>query len=119
MQNLRDRFRMTGLGDVSHYLGTEVDVDLNEKTITLRQSTYLRKILGRYKMSHCRSAKIPISPGVANSLTPYEDQPEKSTVAWYQSAVGALMWSAMHSRPDLACSVGVLSRFCSNPGRVS
>ncbi len=26
------------------------------------------------------------------------------------------MWPAIHSRPDLAYSVGVLSRCCSNPG---
>ena len=107
---------MTDLGDVLHYLGMEVDVDLNKKTITFRQSTYLKKILGQYGMSDCRPAKIPISPGVANSLTVYEDKAEKSTIAWYQSAVGALMWPAMHSRPDLAYSVGVLSHFCSNPG---
>ncbi len=30
--------------------------------------------------------------------------------------MGALMWPAIHSHPDLAFSVGVLSRFCSNPG---
>ena len=65
-------------------------------------------------MSDCRPAKIPISPGV-DSLTAYEDQAEKSTVAWYQSAAGALMWPAMHSRPDLVYSVGVLSRFCNDP----
>ena len=58
MRNLRDRFRMTDLGDVSHYLGMEVDINLNKKTVTLRQSTYLKKILGRYGMSDCRPAKI-------------------------------------------------------------
>lgn len=73
MQNLRDRFKMTDLGDVSHYLGMEVDVDLNKKTITLRQTTYLKKILERYGMSNCRPAKIPISPGVANSLFTYKN----------------------------------------------
>ena len=67
-------------------------------------------------MSNCRPAKILISPRVTNSLTAYEDQAEKSTVAWYQSAVGAFIWPAMHSCPDLAYSVEVLSRFCSNPG---
>ncbi len=35
MQNLRDRFQMTDLGYVSHYLGIEVDVNLGKKTITL------------------------------------------------------------------------------------
>lgn len=73
MQNLRDRFWMTNLGDVSHYLGIEVNVNLNDKTITLRQSTYLKKILGRYGMSNCRVAKIPICPEIANPLTIYED----------------------------------------------
>ena len=118
MQNLRDRFKMTDLGDVSHYLEMEVDANLREKTITLRQSTYLRKILERYGMGDCRPVKIPISPGVANSLTPHDSQADRNTITWYQSAVGALMWPAMHSRPDLAYLVGVLSRFCSNPGPV-
>ena len=35
MQNLRDRFRMTDLGDVSHYLRMDVDIDFNKKIITL------------------------------------------------------------------------------------
>ncbi len=67
MQNLRDRFQMTDLGDASHYLGMEVDVNLGQKSITLRQSTYLKKIHEQYAMSDCKPAKIPISPGVANS----------------------------------------------------
>ena len=80
MQNLQDRFRMTDLGDVSYYLSMEVAVDLNKKTITFRQSTYFRKILGWYDMSDCKPVKIPITPGVANSFTPNEDQEEK--VQW-------------------------------------
>ncbi len=67
-------------------------------------------------MSDCKPVKILISPGVANSLIAYENQSEKGTVVWYQSAVGALMWPAIHSRPHLAYSVGVHRQFCSNPG---
>ncbi len=62
IQNLRDRFQMTDLGEVSHYSGMEMDVDLSKKTITFRQSTNLKKILGRYGMRDCGPAKIPISP---------------------------------------------------------
>ena len=36
MQNFRDRFSMTDLGDVSHNLGMDVDIDLNKKTINLQ-----------------------------------------------------------------------------------
>lgn len=34
MQNLCDQFKMTDLGDVSHYLDMEVDVNPNKKIIT-------------------------------------------------------------------------------------
>ncbi len=67
-------------------------------------------------MSDCRPAKIPISLGVANSLIAYENPAEKCAVAWYQWAIGAFIWPAIHLRPDLAYSVGVISRFCSNSG---
>ena len=71
---------MTDLGDVSHYLGIKIEVDLNKKTISLRQSTYLKKILSWYGINNCKPAKIHISPGVANSLTPYENQVDKIIV---------------------------------------
>ena len=35
LQNLRDRFHMTDLGDVSHYLGMEINVNLGKKIITV------------------------------------------------------------------------------------
>ena len=116
MQHLRDRFQMTDLGKVSHYLGMEVDIDVKNKRITLRQSTYLRKIVAKYGLANCKPARLPMSPGVPNSLDPFDGQADKKTVKWFQSAIGALMWPAVHSRPDLAQAVGVLSRYCSNPG---
>lgn len=114
MQNFGNTFQITNLGDVSHYLRIEIDINLDKKTITFWQSIYLKKILGRYGMSKYKPAKILISPGVINSLTTYEDQAKKSTVALYQSAVKAFMWLAMYFRPDMAYSVGVFSYFCSN-----
>ena len=53
-------------------------------------------------MSNCKPVNISISLGVANSFTHYKDQVEKSTVTWYQSVVGTLMWPAIHTCPNLA-----------------
>ena len=69
-------------------------------------------------MSNCKPVKISISLGIANSLTHYKNQVEKSIVTWYQSVVRALMWLAIHACPDLAYWVGVLNQFCNNPGHV-
>ncbi len=113
-QKLCDRFKMTDLGDISHYLGMEVDYVVGEK-ITLCQRTYLKKVLDRFKMTRCKPATVHMNPGVANSLLPYDGNADKATIKWYQSAIGFLIWPAVHTRPDIAYSVGVLSCYCSNP----
>ena len=120
LTNIQDqlsaRFKMTNLGDISHYLGMEVDVEPGK--ISLRQTTYLKKILERFQMTDCKPVSIPMNPGVANSLLPSEHQADRATIKWYQSAIGSLMWPAVHTRPDISYSVGVLSRYCANPGPI-
>ncbi len=81
-QKLRDRFKMTDLRDISHYLGMQVDHFVGER-ITLCQSTYLKKILDRFKMTECKPASIPMDTGVANSLLPYDGNADKETIKWY------------------------------------
>ncbi len=51
IQNLQYRFYMTDLGDVPHYLGMEIDVDLGKMTITLRQLTYQKKYLNNTELA--------------------------------------------------------------------
>lgn len=57
-----------------------------------------------------------MDPGVAGSLLPSQQVADKATISWYQSAIGSLMWPAVHPRPDISYSVGVLRYYCSNPG---
>ena len=114
MQSLRNRFQMTDLSDVSHYLDMKIDNDVESKTITLRQSTYLRKIVARYDMKNCKLIKILISSRISNSLNFSFEQTDKEILTWYQSIVEVLIWSIMHSRSNLAQAVRVLSRFCNN-----
>ncbi|KAA0061316.1 gag/pol protein [Cucumis melo var. makuwa] len=35
----------------------------------------------------------------------------------YASAFGSLMYAMLYTRPDICCSVGMVSRYQSNPGR--
>ncbi len=60
-QKLRDRFKMKDLGDISYYLGMQVDHIVGER-ITLCQRTYLQKVFDRFKMTECNLASIPIDP---------------------------------------------------------
>jgi hypothetical protein len=39
----------------------------------------------------------------------------KKDVKWYQRAVGSLMYAMLGTRPDIAYTVSVVSRFATNP----
>ncbi len=106
-QKLLDRFKMTDLGVIFRYLGIQVNHVVGER-ITLCQSTYLKKVLDRFKMTECKPASIPMDPEVANSLLPYDGNADKETIKWFESAIGSLMWPAVHTRPDIVYSAGVL-----------
>ena len=114
---LKSTYEMTDLGEISHYLGMEINHSVGDK-ITLTQSVYIRKILARFGMQGCKTASIPIDLGVANSLLPFAGQADHGTIVWYQSVTGSVMWPAVHTRPDIAYAVGVLSRYSGNPGPV-
>ncbi len=78
-QKLRNRFKMTDMGDISQYLGMEVDYVLGEK-ITPCQSTYLKKMLDRFKMTGCKPATVSMNPELANSLLLYDRNAHKATI---------------------------------------
>lgn len=74
---------MTDLGDISHYLGMEVNVDLNKNRIIFWQFIYYMKILRQYGMTDYRLTKISISFEITNSLILYGNETKTSTFAYY------------------------------------
>ena len=64
---------MTNLGQVSPYLGMEVDVEVRNQ-ISLPQTAYLNIILERFQMTNCIPLSVPMNSGVANSLYPSDQQ---------------------------------------------
>ena len=50
----------------------KIDIDAKSKQITLRQFTYLKKIVAKYELANCRPIKISISLEVLNLLNPFD-----------------------------------------------
>ncbi|KAG6483048.1 hypothetical protein ZIOFF_059688 [Zingiber officinale] len=59
-QQMMTEFEMSNLGLLSYYLGIEVEQQKNQ--ILLRQSTYAKKILSRFKMEDCNAQSIQWNP---------------------------------------------------------
>ena len=106
------RFRMTDLEEISHYL--EMQVNVENDFLTLRQITYLIKLLNRFNMIDCKSISTLMKSEISNNLTKYEQQANQTTIQWYQQLIDSLIWSFMHTRLDIAYSVRVLSKYCFN-----
>lgn len=117
-QRLSEEFEMKDLGAASKILGIEITRDRSKGVLCLSQSGYLEKVLERFNMSGCKSAKSPI--GSHFKLASVRDESEciDTEKTPYSSAVGSVMYSMIGTRPDLAYALGLVSRFMSKPGSV-
>ncbi len=109
---LKQRFKMTNLRQLSHYLEMKITI-ISDKLI-FTQSIYLKKMLNQFEMKNCRSVSISMKSEVINSLMSATNEADNVIVKWYQQLIESLMWSAVHTRLDLAYSVRVLSRYTHN-----
>lgn len=100
---------MSVLGLLSYYLG--IEVEQHEDFVTLKQSGYAKKVLVKFGMEDCNPTKIPMNLGTKL----HEDKKGQRIDAFeYRSVVGCLRY-LLHTRPDLAFSVGIASRYMEKP----
>ncbi|KAJ0530675.1 putative RNA-directed DNA polymerase [Helianthus annuus] len=117
---LKREFEMKDLGTTKLCLGLQFE-HLRNGTF-IHQSNYIQKMLVRFNMDKAHPFSIPM---VVRPLDPQKDpfrpQEEGEEVLGpevpYLSAIGALMYLANNTRPDIAFSVHVLARYSSNPTR--
>ena len=113
---LSKRFDMKDLGEAQFMLGIQIHRDRPNRRISLSQSEYVRTILSRFNMGESKPASTPIPVGIKllrdEPSTPSTDarQDDMNEVP-YAQAVGALMYAAMGTRPDITFSTTTLSQF--------
>jgi Reverse transcriptase (RNA-dependent DNA polymerase) len=106
---MMEKFKMSDLGLLTYYLGIEVKQASN--MITLCQRSFALKILKECGMDECNPAQTPMEARLKlrknNNFPPVD--PTR-----YRSIVGSLRY-LLNTRPDLAYSVGIVSRFMESP----
>jgi len=106
---MKATFQMSDLGLLHYYLGLEVTQSTDG--ITLGQSAYAAKILQNAGLAGCNPSFIPMEPRL--KLSKKSSAPAVDATA-YRSIVGSLRY-LVNTRPDLAYSVGYVSRFMEEP----
>jgi hypothetical protein len=112
---------MKDLGQVNHYLGMRVS--RTSESIKIDQEAYADDILRRFENllqgTQNKSFNTPLERDLKLSKRDFGDmttsQIELVRDFPYQNVIGALLYLAIHTRPDLAYVVNYLSRFNHQP----
>ena len=108
-KEMADVFKMSDLGLLRYYLGIEVRQTVGG--ITISQGAYAAKILERSSMAGCNPCQVPTATRLKLSKRSTELLVDATS---YRSIVGSLRY-LVNTRPDLAFSVGYVSRFLEEP----
>jgi len=128
---LRAKYKMTDLGPVRCFLGIEIERDRPRRTLQIHQQRAVRKLLATYGFSQCNGHWTPqpmgsklrrLDPDSDSETFPEASRPtrmgnplDSDGKRRYQSIVGSLMWLMLCTRPDLAFTVSMLSKFNDRP----
>jgi hypothetical protein len=108
-QQMSKTFSMSDLGLLSYYLGMEVRQKPGE--ITICQRAYAAKIVEQCGMTGCNTVDTPMEQNC--KLIPGRPDLVRD-VTKLRSIVGSLRY-LVNTRPDIAYSIGMVSRFMESP----
>jgi hypothetical protein len=110
---------MKDLGEAAYILAIKIYRDRQRRLIGLSQSTYLDKVLKRFRMDKAKKGSLPMLSGKilskAQCPTTAKDRETMSKVP-YASAIGSIMYAMLCTRPDVSNALSLTSRYQSDPG---
>ena len=113
---LTKRWDVEDEGEVSDLLNVEMTRTAGGH-VTLRQSVYIDRLVAIHAPdgvpTNSQRNKIPCDPALPQLVLDAVDSdsiPDADTRSKYMSLVGALLYCATHTRPDIAYAVSLLSR---------
>jgi hypothetical protein len=109
MGQLMSAFECTDMGEVSTFIGIDVQHDRAAGTVRLSQQRMAEELVQRFEMWDAKPKSVPINHGTVIST-----HGEPAAVP-YGELVGSLNYLATCTRPDLAHAVGMLARYMSAP----
>ena len=108
---------MKDLGQAKKILGMEIIQDKEQGPLFVTQCGYLRKVVAKFGMSESKVVQTPLAAHfkLSTGMSPKDEEEMKSReIIPYATAVGRLMCAMVCTRPDLAYSASLVSRFMSN-----
>ena len=116
---LGHEFKLKDMGDAGYYMGCHITRNRKARELKLDQHLYVESMVKMFDVK--KATKILAASGATTLSTADEprnpEEKEEMKKFSYREAVGALMWTATMTLPDIACAVRAVAKFCKNPGR--
>jgi hypothetical protein len=118
LEQLRKKFQVRTLPP-NRFVGLDITRNREDRTLSINQPDFVRRILKRYNMEDCNQVSIPADPKnkVTAKMSPNTEEDkremEKRPV---REAIGSLMYLENMTRPDISYAVNQILAFVSNPG---
>lgn len=118
--DIKSRFDIDDKGPVDFILGMKVERDRENRMLYLHQEQYAKNVIKKFNMldSKCKIG-VPMSDNLKLSkddCPQTEEEKKRMASVPYRSAIGALMYLATCTRPDISYAVSVCASFMQNPG---
>ncbi|KAL9999278.1 putative RNA-directed DNA polymerase [Helianthus debilis subsp. tardiflorus] len=114
LKGLHPLRKMT-LGSLCRFLQFFLGLEIKQTKdgIFINQEKYALNLLNKFQMKDCKIEAVPMSPYEKFQVDDGEDKVNETV---YRSLIGGLIYLT-HTRPDLAYSVAMLSRFMQAPSK--
>jgi hypothetical protein len=109
---LNAKFECTDGGPVAYFLGFNIFRDMANKKLYISQEHYLNLILERFGMLDCQPSKALLPHGY-QPIAATDEESADARHEPYPSMVGAIMYAATITRPDIAYASSLLARTAS------
>ena len=106
-----EHFAVKDLGEISYYLGIQIERDISGNFL-LSQSAKIAALLDKFNMNDAKGVSTPMETAYTKAEGEYDLLPDNEL---YRQAVGALLYVATTTRPDITAAIGILCRRVSNP----
>ncbi|SOV05267.1 uncharacterized protein UDID_17878 [Ustilago sp. UG-2017a] len=111
-EEIGKKWKLEEGGDVSHFLGIKISRECEEKTMDLRQTSYIKQLLDKHLDKHRRKSSVllqdVLAPETAASTAERKEYPQ---------IVGKLLWLSNGTCPDINQAVGVLAHYMTQPSK--
>jgi hypothetical protein len=114
-EQLKSRFELSELGELSFYLGCRITRDRTHRTTYICQDAYIDQLLERFHLTNADPVDTPMEANHKLMAASDDYIASNNQIQRYQSMVGGLMWAATQSRPDISYATSVLARYLRKP----